>query len=86
VTADNVTITGTLTNSNLISGSGRIYAQLINNSTGEVRVAADESLAFSVADIHSNSGRTEPIALRRRHEQRHTERYVCGACQRRAGQ
>ncbi len=60
VTAQNVTITGVLTNNSVVTGSGRINAQLNNTTIGEVRVAASEHLIFTASN-NTNVGRIEAI-------------------------
>ena len=61
VTADNVTITGTLTNHGLILPGSRINATLDNRPDGEVRVAAGQRLHFSNTGPQTNAGRIEAV-------------------------
>ena len=58
VLANNLTVAGTLNNDNVIRGSGRIDASLINRTTGKIRALAGSTLWFSGPSF-SNLGLVE---------------------------
>ena len=60
VIAENVTVTGVLTNSGIIRGTGRINGQLNNSAGGELRVGSGDQLLLTAAG-NTNAGRIEVI-------------------------
>ncbi|MBI1369926.1 MAG: hypothetical protein GC162_14885 [Planctomycetes bacterium] len=53
---------GTLSNSGLVTGSGRIDNALANQASGQVRVLAGQDLRFTGSAPHDNAGLIESVA------------------------